>query len=107
MGITLWQLSRNYKVSIEQLKEWNNMSSDLIMTGLRLIVAEPIETVQAQSDLETTVSEILEPDGKRESPTTPIQKTLQPTVETHVENPVEPTHILSIGNPESDVHESP
>jgi LysM repeat protein len=40
-GDTLWKLSRTYQVSVGQLKEWNNMTSDLIMTGLRLKVAHP------------------------------------------------------------------
>ena len=107
-GDTLWQLSRTYQVSVEQLKEWNNMSSDVIMTGLHLIVTKPMETVQAPpSNKVPAMTEVPEPYRSEESFTIPIQETPQPTVETHVEVPSEPTHILSIGSPESDSHESP
>lgn len=44
-GDTLWKLANRHHVSVEQLKEWNHLSTDLIMTGLRLRVASP-ETPQ-------------------------------------------------------------
>ncbi|MGD9851353.1 MAG: LysM peptidoglycan-binding domain-containing protein [Nitrospirales bacterium] len=40
-GDTLWKLANRHHVSVEQLKEWNHLSTNLIMTGLRLRVASP------------------------------------------------------------------
>jgi len=38
---TLYRISRNYGVTIDQLKEWNGLTSDLISIGQRLIVSSP------------------------------------------------------------------
>ena len=48
-GDTLWKLANRYHVSIDQLKDWNHLSSDLIMTGLRLRVVAPDTTQEALS----------------------------------------------------------
>ena len=40
-GETLYRLSRNYGVTIAQLKEWNNLTGNLISIGQRLIVSTP------------------------------------------------------------------
>jgi LysM repeat protein len=106
-GDTLWKLSRTYQVSVGQLREWNNMTSDLIMTGLRLKVAQPLETVEAQSTQAKASAELSVPAAKEEGLDNPVQENPQPTMDTRVEIPSEPKHILSIANPQSDSHESP
>ena len=106
-GDTLWKLSRTYQVSVGQLREWNNMTSDLIMTGLRLKVAQPLETVEAQSSPAKASKELSDPAAKKESPDNSGQENLQPTMDTRVEIPSEPKHMLSIASPQSDSHESP
>ncbi len=40
-GETLYRISRNYGVTIAQLKEWNNLTGNLISIGQRLIVSTP------------------------------------------------------------------
>ena len=106
-GDTLWQLSRTYHVSVEQLREWNNLSSDLIMTGLRLQVAEPMNTVKSEPEYHNISTETPISRTKTEPLDVPDQNTSQRLIETQNVDPSEPTHILSIGHPEADLHESP
>ncbi len=106
-GDTLWKLSRTYQVSVGQLREWNNMTSDLIMTGFRLKVAQPLETVGAQSTPAKDSTELSVPAAKEESLDNSVQTNPQPTMDARVEIPSEPKHILSIASPQSDSHESP
>ena len=106
-GDTLWKLSRTYQVSVGQLREWNNMTSDLIMTGLRLKVAQPLETVEAQSTPAKASKELSVPAAKEESLDNSVQEKPQATMDTRVEIPSEPRNILSIASPQSDSHESP
>jgi murein DD-endopeptidase MepM/ murein hydrolase activator NlpD len=37
-GDTLWALSNQYNVTVQELKQWNNLSNDIIVTGEDLIV---------------------------------------------------------------------
>jgi len=106
-GDTLWKLSRTYQVSVGQLREWNNMASDLIVTGFPLRVAEPLETVEAQSTPAKASTELFVPAAKEESLKNPVQEKPQPPMDTRVEIPSEPKNILSIASPQSDSHESP
>ena len=106
-GDTLWELARTYQVSVEQLKKWNHMTSDSIMSGFRLKVVEPTEAREAQAHHVKTSTELPIPTMKHESLDTPVQMTSHPSGETQVEHPTEPTHILSIASPQADSHESP
>ena len=103
---TLWKFSRIYGVSVEQLKEWNHMTSDFMMTGFRLKVVEPMEGREDQPDHVKTSTELPIPTVLNESLDATIQKTSRPSEETQVGIPTEPTHILSI-SPQPDSHESP
>jgi LysM repeat protein len=106
-GDTLWKLSRTYQVSVGQLREWNNMTSDLIMTGFPLKVAKPLETVEDQSTPAKASTELSVPAAKEENLDNSVQEKPQPTMDTRVEIPSEPKNILSIASPQSDSHESP
>ena len=106
-GDTLWELARTYKVSVDQLREWNNLSSNLIRTGLRLKVAEPMETVEAQPDHVKASTKLTTSTAKKENIDAPVPETPNRTMESRIEIPSEPTHILSIASPKSDSHESP
>jgi len=102
-GDTLWKIARKYRVSVAQLKEWNGINSDLIMTGLRLRVLTPAEpqTTHANPSVEPPA-----PPAGREQINEPIQESV-PTQNNRVENAPEPKHILSLGSPHSNSHESP
>ena len=106
-GDTLWRLSRTYGVSVDQLREWNHLSSDLILTGLRLKVSEPQETHEGQPEHVKASIESSTPMAKEESPDTLAQKITQPTAGSPIEATSESTHILSIARPQSDSNESP
>ena len=106
-GDTLWQLSRTYQISVPQLQEWNNLSSDLIMTGLRLQITDPIETSTPRPDHVEASTTSPAPTVMKDNLAIPAQETPQPTMDTHVDIPSVPTHILSIASPQSDSHESP
>lgn len=107
-GDTLWKLARTYHVSISQLKEWNGLDSDVIMTGLRIQVSKPTEFQPAQADVSA------EPPTSSESPrqervkqvVEPIQEN-HPPQENRVEKTPEPKHILSLGSPHPTSDESP
>lgn len=40
-GETLYRISRQYGVTVQELKEWNNLSSNLISVGQKLRVSKP------------------------------------------------------------------
>ena len=40
-GDTLYRISRQYGVTVEQLKKWNNLTDNIIGIGQRLIVGQP------------------------------------------------------------------
>jgi len=40
-GETLYRISRQYGVSVQDLKDWNNLSNNLISIGQHLIVSQP------------------------------------------------------------------
>ncbi|MFC2113875.1 LysM peptidoglycan-binding domain-containing protein [Bacteroidota bacterium] len=51
-GETLYALSRKYGVSVDQIKKWNNMSSNELRVGEQIIVEEPktVEVVVAKNN---------------------------------------------------------
>jgi LysM repeat protein len=102
-GDTLWKISRKYGVSVAQLKEWNGLTSDLIMTGLRMRVTTPAEPppIQANSPIEPPA-----PPASQEQVKEPVQESL-PTQDNRVESAPERKHILSLGSPDANSHESP
>jgi hypothetical protein len=72
-----------------------------------LKVAQALETVETQSTPVKTSTELSIP-AALESQDNPVQENNpQPTMDTPVDNPSEPKHILSIAGPPSDSHESP
>ena len=40
-GDTLYQISRKYRVTVTQLKDWNNLLGSTIIIGQRLVVSQP------------------------------------------------------------------
>lgn len=48
-GDTLWNLANRHHVTVEQLKDWNHLSTNLIRTGFRLRVSAPQTAQQSPS----------------------------------------------------------
>ncbi|WP_338751717.1 3D domain-containing protein [Bacillus sp. FJAT-52991] len=38
-GDTLWSISQKYKTTVEQIKKWNNLESNVLYSGTKLIVS--------------------------------------------------------------------
>jgi LysM repeat protein len=102
-GDTLWKISQEYDVSVSQLKEWNALTSDLIMTGIRMRVTTPVspKPVEVNTPVESPASSI-----STESVNVPVHESL-PAQDNRVEKTSEPKNILSLGSPNSTSHESP
>ncbi|PLR79564.1 peptidoglycan endopeptidase [Bacillus canaveralius] len=45
-GDTLWEISRSYNVSVNDLRAWNNLSGSLIYTGQQLAITTPSNNTQ-------------------------------------------------------------
>ena len=106
-GDTLFELAQSYGTSVQQLKMWNNLTSDLILTGFPLKVSEPSKA------LEGPLRQVNVPTDST-APTAPVQRVEyerhenpQPAMDTYVKIPSEPKHILAIGSPQLDSQESP
>lgn len=67
---TLFSISRQYGVSVQQLKEWNNLTSEELKVGQQLLVAQPIYTDRATVNAVTEKTPI-EPPVKEVSATLP------------------------------------
>ena len=48
-GDTLWSISTRYGVSVTQLKQWNNLTSNFLSVGQRLTVTSPSTTYTVKS----------------------------------------------------------
>lgn len=101
-GDSLWKLSQMYQVSIAQLHEWNELNSDVIMTGLKMRVISPkvphLNSVNSSNnpiEVPAASPAIQEPLTKPVNENIPIQDNRVKSV------PDEPKHILSLGNPQS------
>jgi LysM repeat protein len=107
-GDTLWKLSKQYHVSVAQLQEWNGIESDLIVTGLRLRVTTPTErqVTHEHSPVEAPVppvsqAHVNEPVQQQKS----IPESI-PAQNAKAKSVPETKHILSLGSPHSNSHES-
>ncbi|CAM3391488.1 M23 family metallopeptidase [Marinicrinis lubricantis] len=50
-GDTLWKISLAYGVTVNQLKQWNSLPSDMIYVGQHLATSDPYYTVKAGDSL--------------------------------------------------------
>lgn len=55
-GDTLWAISQNNNISVETLKEWNGLSSNLIIPGKELIVENTKNVSNKTESTEMTVT---------------------------------------------------
>ncbi|WP_373836280.1 LysM peptidoglycan-binding domain-containing protein [Jeotgalibaca arthritidis] len=67
-GDTLWSISQKYKVTIAQVKSWNNLKTDFLQVGQKLVVStSTTQTGQTNTGNTTTPSQTV---------TTPTAKTI-------------------------------
>lgn len=72
---TLFSLSRQYNISVEQLKQWNNLAGNELKLGQNLFVVQP-ENSGVQTTTTTTITEQLTPVVKAtETPAQPMPTT--------------------------------
>ncbi len=106
-GDTLFELAQIYLTSVQQLKMWNNLTSELILTGFPLKVAEPSETVIAPLTQVKATMDLSIPAAPVQRVEHESRENLQPPMDAHVKIPSEPKHILSIGRPQANSPELP
>jgi len=59
-GETLYALSRNFRVSVEDLKKWNNFTDNSISEGQKVIVGKKIKTVIVDNSITTDSIRIMD-----------------------------------------------
>ncbi len=106
-GDTLWELSQTYLVSVQQLKDWNGLTSDLILTGFPLKVSEPSDDLADSLRQVNLPTETAAPNAPTQHVEHEVRQSPQPPIDAHVKIPSEPKHILAIGSPQLDSQESP
>lgn len=99
-GDSLWKLSQMYQVSLAQLHEWNELNSDVIMTGFKIQVTSPIVPQLNSVKFSSNPSEEPASPALQEPLTEPAHENI-PIQDNRVESVPEPKHILSLGNPQS------
>ena len=98
-GDTLWKLANRYQVSVDQLKDWNHLSSDLIVTGLHLRVASQNTTQNAPMNLEAEAQAAQDISMKTEAQAAPLKNhTTEPTPHTNSDG-TETKNLLSVSTP--------
>lgn len=58
-GETLFAVSRQYDVTIDQLRKWNNLSSNRISVGQRIKVSEHADEVERATDVKDVTKDII------------------------------------------------
>ena len=106
-GDTLWELSQTYLVSVQQLMDWNSLTSDLILTGFPLKISDPSEAREEPLRQVNVPIDIIVPKSPVQRVEHEVHENPQPAMDAHVKIPSEPKHILAIGSPQLDSHESP
>ena len=97
-GDTLWKLANRYHVSIDQLKDWNHLSSDLIMTGLRLRVVAPDTTQEALSSPDPKLTNVEAP-VQAEAKAAPLKNHTPDQQLTTTPGQTETKNLLSVSTP--------
>ncbi len=58
-GDSLWRISQTYHVTIDQLKQWNNLSTDTIYVGENLLLVPPSSQTTATSTADLATANII------------------------------------------------
>ncbi len=106
-GDTLFELAQSYGTSVQQLKMWNNLTSDLILTGFPLKVSEPSKVLEGPLRQVNIPTDSTAPTAAVQHVEHERHENPQPAMDAHVKIPSEPKHILAIGSPQLDSQESP
>jgi LysM repeat protein len=68
---TMFSIARQYNVSVDQLKSWNNLTTTSLSIGQVLMVAQPERNAPVRQDNPVTVA--------KTTPTPPVTKTPEPS----------------------------
>jgi LysM repeat protein len=71
MGETLFSISRQYNLTVEQLKKWNNLSGNTLDIGQTLYVTQPIYGQDEKTQQVTTIT--ISPEQQTTTPTAATQ----------------------------------
>ncbi|MFJ7648715.1 3D domain-containing protein [Lysinibacillus sp. NPDC097279] len=71
-GDTLFSLAKVYNVKVEDLQEWNNLSSDLILVGETLAVKETAAKPKTEKSVASTSSTPSTPSTVKKTTTKPV-----------------------------------
>ncbi len=71
-GQTLFRISRIYDVTVDQIKEWNNLRDNLISIGQELEIRRPGELAEVQPD--TTPADHTRPESQRDEQPQPDEQ---------------------------------
>jgi LysM repeat protein len=64
-GQTLYAVARLYNVSVDDIRKWNNLTSDNLSTGQELIVGQKSANPVKHNETATTTPQVIEKDGKK------------------------------------------
>lgn len=76
-GQTLFSISRQYEVSVDDLRKWNRLESNELTIGQALYVAQPDEGIAAKPEAQRQT-----PSGEPSSKQGPVAETPRPVAET-------------------------
>lgn len=76
-GETLYKVASTYKTSVNNIRKWNNLKSDNLNIGQKLVVGKANKPVEKPQDIAKTE-------------TKPVEKTNKPYVETYGDNDKQP-----------------
>lgn len=90
---TMYSITRQYGITVEQLREWNGLQNDELKVGQTLFVSQPVNGAVKQSPPTQTITQLqteTNPVTQQVTPvvekinvpiTTPVEKTVTPPVE--------------------------
>jgi LysM repeat protein len=81
-GETLFSISREYNVSLDDLKEWNRLSGSELKIGQALYVSEPEQSAIAASGEEAPVTPVPQPVQPQQPETKPVPPAKTNTADT-------------------------
>lgn len=87
---TMFSITRQYGITVEQLREWNGLQTDELKIGQTLFVSQPVNSTQAITQVQTQTTPVIQ----QQTPV--IEKTVVPITVPVVTPPAEKTATIKI-----------